>query len=91
MTEFVERYGTHPEAKAAGPDGQPAGEATRGVLGRLHLRGGQPVRIGKEVDRLDEDDDFTLRPSDPIVYGTGDGDAPLAGLGEVFHLCVYTE
>src|SRR5580700_5729 len=58
--DFIELYQRHPESKAAAPDGKPADEETRGVLGRLHLTGGAPRRIGKEVDRLDEDEEFTL-------------------------------
>lgn len=66
LDEFVRRYAEHPESKAAGPDGKPATAATRGVLGRLHLRSGEPERIGKEVDRLDEDDGDNLDQSRPM-------------------------
>lgn len=68
LDELIENYARHPEAKAAGPDGKPAEPETRGVLGRLHLYDGPPVRIGKEIDRLDEDDDFQLKASDPESY-----------------------
>lgn len=68
LDEFIENYARHPESKAAGPDGMPAGLETRGLLGRLHLYDGPPVRIGKEVDRLDEDEDFQLRATDPESY-----------------------
>lgn len=60
LDEFVSRYAEHPEAKAAGADERPATSTTRGVLGRLELCSGEPSRIGKEVDRLDEDDGDTL-------------------------------
>jgi hypothetical protein len=60
LDEFIDDYARHPESKAAGPDGKPADEETRGLLGGLHLTGGSPRRIGKEVDRLDEDEEFTL-------------------------------
>jgi hypothetical protein len=66
--EFIGKYKGHPESKAAAADGMPASEETRGVLGRLHLTGGAPRRIGKEVDRLDEDDEFTLDRPDPAEY-----------------------
>jgi hypothetical protein len=65
MDEFIEPYARNPESKAAGPDGRPAGPETRGILGRLHLRDGPPVRIGKEVDRLNEDEDYRLDATDP--------------------------
>jgi hypothetical protein len=68
LDEFIVDYARHPESKAAGPDGKPAGEETRGVLGRLRLTGRSPRRIGKEVDRLDEDEEFTLDRPDPAEY-----------------------
>jgi DNA polymerase type B, organellar and viral len=66
--EFIDFYRRHPESKAAGPDGMPADEETNGVLERLRLTGGSPRRIGKEVDRLDEDEEFTLDRPDPAEY-----------------------
>ncbi len=66
--EFISGYARHPESKAAASDGTPANEDSRGVLGRLHLAGGAPRRIGKEMDRLDEDEDFTLDRPDPAEY-----------------------
>jgi hypothetical protein len=69
--EFIDLYRRHPESKAAGPYGLPADEETNGVLGRLHLTGGAPGRIGKEVDRLDEDEEFTLDPLGPTEYTEG--------------------
>lgn len=72
LDEFIGNYARHPEAKAAGPDGMPAGPETQGVLGRLHLTDGQPRRIGKEVDRLDEGENFTLGDMDPPEYTARD-------------------
>jgi hypothetical protein len=72
MDEFIERYSRHPEAKAAGPDGQPSGYDTRGVLGRLHLSDGVPIRIGKEIDRLDEEDEYVLDPLEPVEFDVDD-------------------
>ena len=60
LDEFIENYARHPESKAAGPDGMPAAWKNAWSPGRLHLYDGPPVRIGKEVDRLDEDEDFQL-------------------------------
>jgi hypothetical protein len=70
LDEFILGYARHPESKAAMSDGTPANEETRGVLGRLHLTGGVPRRIGKEVDRLDEDEEFTLDRPDPAEYAS---------------------
>jgi hypothetical protein len=70
LDEFIHDYRRHPEAKASDRNGEAAGKETRGVLGRLHLSGGPPRRIGKEVDRLDEDDEFTLDRPDPAQYAS---------------------
>jgi hypothetical protein len=72
MDEFIDGYGRHPESKAAGPDGLPAGPETRGVLGRLQLSDREPSRIGKEVDRLDEDDGAGLEAPETQTYGSQD-------------------
>jgi len=66
--EFISGYARHPESKAAASDGTPANEDSRGVLERLHLTGGAPRRIGKEMDRLDEDEEFTLDRPGPSEY-----------------------
>lgn len=68
MSEYIEPYRLHAEAKAADQDGNPAGPHTRGVLGRLALRSARPVHMGKEVDRLDQDDGATLEDKEPIEY-----------------------
>src|SRR5262249_53585614 len=60
LSEYVEKYARHPESKAADKDGNPANEETRGVLERLHIQSVHLSRIGKEVDRLDEEDGATL-------------------------------
>jgi len=65
MDEFIGQYARNPESKAAGSDGRPAGRDTNGVLRRLHLHDGVPTRIGKEVDRLDEEEDYRLDATDP--------------------------
>ena len=71
LDEFVWRYANHPESKAADSCGNPATAETRGLLGRLHLTGREPSRIGKEVDRLGEDDGSELDPDEPIIYADG--------------------
>ena len=56
LSEYVDNYEQHPEAKAADWKGDPAREDAIGLLGRLKLRSKRLIRIGKEVDRLDQDD-----------------------------------
>jgi hypothetical protein len=70
LDEFIEGYRRHPESKAAAPDGTSADKNAHGILGRLNLVGGFPCRIGKEVDRLDEDDEFTLERPEALEYET---------------------
>jgi hypothetical protein len=67
MDEYIQNYRTHPERKAADQFGNPSGSETRGLLHRLHVYSDEPVRIGKEVDRLDEVDGM---PQDdgPVEY-----------------------
>jgi hypothetical protein len=68
LSEYVDNYQCHPEAKAADKDGSPAGPDTIGLLGRLKVRSGKPARIGKEIDRLKEDEAASLEPDQPIEY-----------------------
>ena len=66
LADFVKLYSTHPEAKAAGADGLPCQRGTRGLLRRLALLDTIPVRIGKEIDRLDQDEAVSVRDNQPI-------------------------
>jgi hypothetical protein len=49
--QLVEAYQNHPEAKSLGPDGEPCGVDTRGLLQRAHIVAGEHIKIGKESDR----------------------------------------
>jgi hypothetical protein len=77
MDDFVRLYATHPEAKAAGPDGRPCTAETRGVLGRLDLLDAAPIRVGKEIDRLDEGEGVSLLNDEPVRYSGEIVDAEL--------------
>ena len=68
LNEYVDNYERHPEAKAADWKGDPAGPDTIGLLGRLRLRSKRLARIGKEVDRLDQDEGASLTPDRPVEY-----------------------
>ena len=68
LNEYIERYRNHPESKAAGGDGSQCTEETRGLLHPLMLESARPIHIGKEVDRLDEDDGTTLLQAESITY-----------------------
>jgi hypothetical protein len=68
LADYVEGYQKHPEAKAADQNGNPAGSETIGLLGRLRVQSKYLARIGKEVDRLDEDEGASLEPELPVEY-----------------------
>ena len=72
LADYVDDYQRHPEAKAADRDGNPAGPETIGLLGRLRVRSKRLARIGKEVDRLDEEEGAALEPEQPIEYERDD-------------------
>ncbi|MFZ0574589.1 MAG: hypothetical protein WA428_01790 [Candidatus Cybelea sp.] len=72
MNEYIELYHRHPEAKAADQNGNPAGPDTVGLLGRLPVRSEKLVRIGKEVDRVDQDEGASLEPERPVEYERDD-------------------
>ncbi|HVR45249.1 MAG TPA: CRISPR-associated endonuclease Cas1 [Candidatus Binatia bacterium] len=68
LSEYVQEYGRHPEAKAADWKSNPAGPDTIGLLHRLPLQSKRLIRIGKEVDRLGGDEGATLEPDRPVEY-----------------------
>lgn len=69
LSEYVEQYQRHPEAKAADLIGNPAGPDTIGLLGRLGVKSVRLTRIGKDVDRLATDEGVSLEPDHPLEYG----------------------
>jgi hypothetical protein len=54
--DVVAEYRVHPEAKSAGPDGEPCGRATTGLLRRRDVVAARVRYIGKESNRIDEVD-----------------------------------
>lgn len=52
--DVIAKYETHPEAKSLGPDGQPCGPLTKGLLHRRPVVAGSIALIGKEANRLEE-------------------------------------
>jgi hypothetical protein len=48
---IIERHRFHPEPKFCGPDGQPCGRNTRGLLQRRHVQIGRKIPIRKESNR----------------------------------------
>ncbi|HEY1883026.1 MAG TPA: hypothetical protein VGG51_08295 [Candidatus Cybelea sp.] len=68
MDEYIREYRCHPEGKAADLNGNRAGSDARGVLRRLSVSSVYLARIGKEVDRLDEDEGASLDGAEPQEY-----------------------
>jgi hypothetical protein len=52
--DVLAAFRTHPEAKSAGPDGEPCGRGTVGLLGRRAVRTAYLVHLGKEANKLEE-------------------------------------
>jgi len=66
--DVLNRYVTHPEAKAAGPDGQPCGPHTKGELSRLQIHIANVIHIGKESNELDEVQAGLVTPRSAYVH-----------------------
>jgi hypothetical protein len=67
---LMESYRNHPEAKSLGPNGNPCGSDTRGLLQRAHVIANWPPNyIGKESDRhWEEGEDLSLLDFKAIEY-----------------------
>ena len=53
--DVLASYLAHPEAKSLGPEGEPVGRRTVGVLGRRPVEAAPPLRyVGKEGNKLDD-------------------------------------
>jgi hypothetical protein len=67
--DVIADYRTHPEAKSAGPDGQPYNRDTRGLLRRRHVTPDRHIRaIGKEAHGLeDREADLVADPDELLT------------------------
>ena len=67
---LLDSYQNHPEAKSLGPDGEPCGPETRGLLKRAHIIASwAPVYIGKESDKhWEEGEDLSLLEFQAVQY-----------------------
>jgi hypothetical protein len=70
--EFVEDFDAHPEVKYCDADGKTCSADTIGVLYRHHLTIGRIEYIGKESNRLEDDDEPLpdLTPYQVPIYGS---------------------
>jgi hypothetical protein len=65
--DYFAEYARHPEAKAAGPDGDACKPWTTGVLQPRDIEATSLVRMGKETNRLAEDPVLIDDPEDLAV------------------------
>jgi hypothetical protein len=67
---LLDSYQSHPEAKSLGPDGEPCGPDTQGLLQRGHvIANWPPINIGKESDKhWEEGEDLSLLEFKAIQY-----------------------
>jgi hypothetical protein len=71
LASVLRAYLTHPESKSLGPDGQPCGPETRGLLQRTKVVEDQRHYIGKEADRhWEHGEDLSLLRRTP-TFGEG--------------------
>lgn len=70
-------YVRHPEWKSAGPEGQPCGRQTRGLLQRRHVRPLGVQMIGKESNRLEEVQQGLIADRDEVLENYGRGEEGL--------------
>ena len=66
VADIVADYAAHPEAKSAGPTGEPTGPATAGLLQRRHVEPVYRFRIGKESNRLEEVEQGQVRALEEV-------------------------
>jgi hypothetical protein len=72
FANVLDRFRIHPEAKSAGPDGNPSDSWTSGLLGRLNVRVLAVFHIGKESNFLEQQERGVLLTDPQAVYAGGD-------------------
>jgi hypothetical protein len=72
LQTYIDAYQQHAESTAADASGNPADEQTIGLPYRLPIRLALVSRIGKEVDRLGEDEGADLEADQPVGYERND-------------------
>jgi len=64
----IDRFRMHPESKSAGPDGEPCGFQTVGLLRRREIVALSISHIGKESNLLEEQEEGILFADPQLVY-----------------------
>jgi hypothetical protein len=71
MADVIDRFRVHPEAKSAGPDGNPANSWTAGLLGRRDIQVLTAFHIGKESNLIEQQEEGILIADPQAVYRGG--------------------
>jgi transposase len=69
FADVLAKYESHPESKSLGPDGEPCGRGTIGLLQRRPVTVGAITLIGKESNRIEERSrgELTVEDADELV------------------------
>ncbi len=65
--DVLAEYRVHPEPKSLGPDGEPCGRATRGLLRRRPVKAVHITYIGKESNKLEDVEAGVVHDSDEVL------------------------
>jgi hypothetical protein len=71
IADVIDRFRIHPEAKSAGPDGNPANSWTLGLLGRRDIHALTAFHIGKESNLIEQQEEGILIADPQAVYRGG--------------------
>jgi hypothetical protein len=71
IADVIDRFRIHPEAKSAGPNGNPANSWTKGLLGRLDIQVLTVFHIGKESNFIEQQEEGILIADPQAVYPGG--------------------
>jgi hypothetical protein len=69
--DVLERFRDHPESKSGDVDGNRSDSRTTGLLQRLHLQVLSVLHIGKETNRLEQQEEGVLDADPQAVYRGG--------------------
>jgi len=71
IADVIDHFRIHPEAKSAGPDGNPANSWTVGLLGRRDIQVLTAFHIGKESNLIEQQEEGILIADPQAVYRGG--------------------
>jgi hypothetical protein len=72
LNEYVEQYKSTSGSQSSRSRRQSSWARNGGLLGQLFVRSAKLARIGKEVNRFDQDEGVSLEPDQPVEYERDD-------------------